>query len=106
MAELRMLVRKLHSNPAAERLPNHGRPVDVEDFKKITDTAGERAQRVVADRLFGQTVTHEVRRDHGKTICQSGDHVPPGPRTTGDAVQKQQRRPATLLSVGHIMAVY
>jgi hypothetical protein len=65
IAKLRMLVGELHDHPAAKRLADYRCPIDVEDFEKITDPTGERTQRVIPDGLFGQTVTHEVRRNHG-----------------------------------------
>ena len=100
-----MLVGELHGDPAAERLADDGCPIDVEDFEKITDPTGERTQRVIPDGLFGQTVTHEIRRDYGEAIRQEGDHVPPGPRTTGDAVEKEECGPLALHAVRHVVTV-
>ena len=83
-----MLIGELHGYSATERLANDSCPVDVEDFEQISDPVGEGPQRVIPDRLFGLTVTHEVRRDHSEAIGQERDHVPPGPRATGHAVEK------------------
>src|ERR1700683_5298869 len=100
-----MLVGELHGHSAAERLADYGGVVDVEDVEEITDPAGERTQRVVPDRLLRQTVTHEVRRDHGEATRQVRDDVPPGPRTAGDAVEKQQRGSAAFPSVRHVVTM-
>jgi hypothetical protein len=33
-------------------------------------------------------VAHEVRCNHCEAICESGNHVSPGPRAASDAVEK------------------
>ena len=100
-----MLVGELHGHPTTERLADDGCLSDVENVKEVADSTGECTQRVVPDGLFGQSVTHEVRRDHGEAISKQRDDVAPGPRATGDAVKEEECGPAALHAVGHVVTV-
>ena len=60
-APLRVLVGELHGDAAAERVADDGRAVVAEDIEQVAQPAGGGAQRVVAGRRIGPSVTRAGR---------------------------------------------
>ena len=96
-----VLVRELHRDAAAEGLADDGRPVDAEGDHQVPQRVGVRTEGVVLERLVGLTVAGQVRSDHGETLCQLREHVPPRGRASGHAVHQQQHRSIGLEVTAH-----
>ena len=78
LAQLRVLVGQLHGDPAAERLADHGCPLDLEDGQQVAQTAGVGAEGVVPERLGRFAMPDQVGGDDGEVACQQRHHL--GPR--------------------------
>ena len=89
LAVLVVLVRELHRDPAAERVPDDGDPLVAQVREEVAQDAGERAQRVVGSRLVRRPVPQQVRGDDVRVPGQGGDHRVPGGAAAGDAVDEQ-----------------
>ena len=102
---LRELVGELHRHPAAERVAHDRRLVDAERDQQVAHAAGVGAERVVAAGLRGLAVPEQVGRDHRVVLRQRWDHVLPGPRAAGDAVDQHERRSGARAAEAHPMPV-
>ena len=93
LAQLRELVRELHRDAAAERVADDGRALELETHHQVADARGERAQRVVAARLGGLSVTEQVRRHHGVVLGEAQHRLVPLRGAACDAVDEDDRGP-------------
>src|SRR2546427_365534 len=74
LAALGELIRELHGDAAAERVPDDRGARNPEHLEEIADAVRVRAERVVAARLGGAAVAEEVRGDDGVALGEPGQH--------------------------------
>ena len=87
--EFRMLVGELHRHAAAEGMPDDGDAADVEHGEEVAQSAGERAERVVAHRLGRLAMAEQVGSDDVVSLGQRRHDVVPGARTARQPVDEQ-----------------
>ena len=96
-----ILVGELHRDATTERLADDGRPVDPQGDHQVPERVGVRTEGVVLEWLVGLAVAGEVGSDHGETLCQLREHVPPRGRASGHAVHEEQHRSIGLEVTAH-----
>src|SRR6202044_985498 len=77
----------------------------AELIEQITQPRRERTQRVVTARLGRFTVPQQVRCDHSIPFRQLRDDGTPGRRTSGHAMNQQQRLAGPHVPIGNPFAV-
>ena len=90
LAPLGELVGELHGDPAAERVADYARALDVEGDEQVADAGGVCTERVVPARLGRITVAHEVGRDHGVVLGQQLNRLVPLARPSGNAMNQDE----------------
>ena len=105
LAQLGVLVGELHRDAASQRLADDGGVLDTEDGEQVAQSAGERAERVVAQGFGRLTVPEEVGCDHVEVAGEQRQRVAPGARAARHAVDQQHRRPGARSAVGHVVPV-
>ncbi len=87
--EFGMLVGELHRHAAAEGVPDDGDAADVEHGEEVAQSAGERAERVVAHRLGRLAVAEQVGSDHVVALGERRHDGVPRARTARQPVDEQ-----------------
>ena len=90
--QLRELVGELHRDATAERMPDHGDPLDVEHAEQVPHAVGVGGDGVVGARLVGLAVAEQVGRDDGESLGERGLHAAPRGGVVADPVDQQDRR--------------
>ena len=105
LAAIGELVGELRRHTAAQRMPDHGDAVDLEDAQEVAHAVGEARHGVVGPRLLGASVAEEVRGDDRVVLGQLLDDRPPGVGAVADAVDEEECRARPGLDVGPPVAV-
>src|SRR5438034_6040319 len=105
LAALGELIRELHRDAAAERVPDDRGARNPEHLEEVADAVRVRAERVVAARLGGATVPEEVRRHDGVALGEPGQHVVPGRGAARDPVDQDQDRAGAARAVAQPVTV-
>ena len=89
LGERRVLVRELHRDATAERVPDdRGAPMPERD-EQVAHAGGVRPERVVAPRLGRLPVSEQVGRDHRVVLGEQRHHLVPLLGASHDSMDQQ-----------------
>ena len=91
--QLGELVGELHRHATAQRVTDHGDPVDVEHAEQVPHAVGVGGHRVVGAGLIGLAVAQQIWGDDGEPLRQLGLNRAPRGGVVADTVNQQNGRP-------------
>ena len=97
------LVGELEGDPAAERVSDDTRALDVESHQQVANARRMRPERVIAPRLGRLAVPEQIRRDNRMPGGQHAGHVVPLRRAARNPVNQHDGRSLTRDAEVHAM---
>ena len=94
-----------HRDPAAERVADEGRRLDLERGEQVADHRRVGAERVVAAGRGRVAMADQVGDDHGVGLGEAQGDLAPVLRRVDHPVDDHQRRPRAGGAVDHLVAV-